>query len=199
MANVVDAVDYIAEIRQASDLSTLPVGRRVVVVGGGMTAVDIAVQKKRLGAESVTLVYRRGEGDMKASAFERELAQTNGVVLRTWAKPVALEGHEGHLRRVMFEDTRREGAPDASFPIEADVLFSAIGQRGEPAALGGAQIDVKDGRIVVDAERRTSLEGVWAGGDCVFGGQDLTVSAVEDGKQAARSIAAAFGARFSRV
>lgn len=194
LANVVDAVDYIADIRQAEDLSSLPVGRNVVVVGGGMTAVDIAVQKKRLGAETVTLVYRRGEDNMKASAFERELAKTNGVIVRTWAKPVALHGHEGHLRRVVFEDTRSGGSPDSSFHIDADVLFTAIGQRGAPEALDGAAIEIKDGRIVVDAERRTSLERVWAGGDCVFGGQDLTVSAVEDGKQAARSIAAALGA-----
>jgi len=74
------------------------------------------------------------------------------------------------------------------------MLFTAIGQRGTPQALDGAGIELKDGRIVVDPERRTSLERVWAGGDCVYGGQDLTVSAVEDGKQAARSIAAALGA-----
>ena len=81
-ANVVDAVDYIAELRQANDLTTLPVGRRVVVIGGGMTAVDVAVQSKRLGAESVTIVYRRGLDQMKASEFERELAQTNGVLIQ---------------------------------------------------------------------------------------------------------------------
>ena len=80
------------------------------------------------------------------------------------------------------------------FRLDADMLFLAIGQRGAPEALGGAPIEVKDGRIVVDSERRTTLEGVWAGGDCIYGGQDLTVSAVEDGKQAARSIAAALGA-----
>jgi dihydropyrimidine dehydrogenase (NAD+) subunit PreT len=196
LANVVDAVDYIAELRQAKDLSILPVGRRVVVIGGGMTAVDIAVQSKRLGAETVTMVYRRAEENMKASAFERELAQTSGVVLRTHAKPVALEGHGGSFSGVVFEDTRHAAAPTAAgmvFRIEADMLFTAIGQRGELEALGGAEIDVQDGRLVVDGERRTSLEGVWAGGDCVFGGQDLTVSAVEDGKLAARSIAAALG------
>ena len=80
------------------------------------------------------------------------------------------------------------------FRLDADMLFLAIGQRGAPDALEGAAIELRDGRIVVDAERRTNLERVWAGGDCVFGGQDLTVSAVEDGKQAARSIAAALGA-----
>jgi glutamate synthase (NADPH/NADH) small chain len=135
---------------------------------------------------------------MKASAYERELAQTNGVVIRYWARPVALEGHAGALTGVVFENAQEHGdapaAPGSVFRVEADVLFTAIGQRGTPEALDGARIEVRDGRIVVDGERRTTLEGVWAGGDCVFGGQDLTVSAVEDGKQAARSIAAALGA-----
>jgi dihydropyrimidine dehydrogenase (NAD+) subunit PreT len=197
LENVVDAVDYIARLRQAEDLAKLPVGRRVVVIGGGMTAIDIAVQSKKLGAETVTMVYRRGADKMKASGFERELAQTSGVVLRTSARPVALEGHGDALSGVVFEDTReRDGAlasPGSVFRIEADMLFTAIGQRGALEGLDGAQINVKDGRIVVDAERRTSLGGVWAGGDCVLGGEDLTVSAVEDGKQAARSIAAALG------
>ena len=196
--NVIDAVDYIARLRQAEDMSALPVGRRVVVIGGGMTAIDIAVQSKKLGAETVTMVYRRGPEQMKASAYERELAQTNGVVIRYWARPVALEGHAGALTGVVFENAQEPGnapaAPGWVFRIEADVLFTAIGQRGTPEALDGARIEVKDGRIVVDGERRTTLAGVWAGGDCVFGGQDLTVSAVEDGKQAARSIAAALGA-----
>ena len=198
LENVIDAVDYIARLRQAKDLSALPVGRRVLVIGGGMTAIDIAVQSKKLGAETVTMVYRRGPEQMKASPFERELAQTNGVVLRYWARPVSLEGHAGALSGVVFENTHEHAgmlaSPGSVFRIEADVLFTAIGQRGTPEALDGAAIEIKDGRIVVDAERRTSLERVWAGGDCVFGGQDLTVSAVEDGKQAARSIAAALGA-----
>ena len=198
LANVVDAVDYIARLRQAKDLSALPVGGRVVVIGGGMTAIDISVQSKLLGAQSVTMVYRRGPEQMKASKYERELAQTSGVVIRYWARPVSLEGHAGALSGVVFEEThQRDGglaSPGSVFRIEADMLFSAIGQRGTPEALDGAAIEIKDGRIVVDAERRTSLERVWAGGDCVFGGKDLTVSAVEDGKQAARSIVAELGA-----
>jgi dihydropyrimidine dehydrogenase (NAD+) subunit PreT len=198
LENVIDAVDYIAKLRQAKDLSALPIGRRVVVIGGGMTAIDIAVQSKKLGAETVTMVYRRGPEQMKASAYERELAQTSGVVIRYWARPVALEGHAGALSGVVFETTQESSSalasPGSVFRIEADVMFTAIGQRGTPESLEGAGIELKDGRIVVDAERRTNLEGVWAGGDCVYGGQDLTVSAVEDGKQAARSIAAALGA-----
>jgi dihydropyrimidine dehydrogenase (NAD+) subunit PreT len=198
LTNVIDAVDYIAQLRQATDLSTLPVGRRVVVIGGGMTAIDVAVQSKKLGAETVTMVYRRGPEQMKASAYERELAQTSGVVIRYWARPVALEGRGDTLSGVVFESGN--GGESASVPVgsvfrlDADMMFLAIGQRGAPEALDGAPIEVKDGRIVVDNERRTTLAGVWAGGDCVYGGQDLTVSAVEDGKQAARSIAAALSA-----
>ena len=67
LENVADAVDYIAALRQAGDLTALPVGRRVVVIGGGMTAIDIAVQSKQLGAQNVTIVYRRGQEQMKAS------------------------------------------------------------------------------------------------------------------------------------
>ncbi len=195
LANVVDAVDYIAELRQAKDLTKLAVGRRVVVIGGGMTAVDAAVQSKRLGAEIVTIAYRRGLEDMKASAYERQLAQTNGVTIRAWARPLALEGHGGAVSGVLFERTRMENgalvAVGDAFRIEADVVFTAIGQTGAAAPFSAAAPKLQNGKIVVDAGRRTSLAGVWAGGDCVAGGLDLTVSAVEDGKQAARSIDAA--------
>ena len=185
LQNVRDAVAFIAELRQAQDLAQIPIGRRVVVIGGGMTAVDAAVQSKRLGAEQVTIAYRRGIDDMKASAYERELAQTSGVTIRPWARPIALEGHDGAVSGVLFESARPEGAR-APFRLEADVVFTAIGQTG--AASGPA---MQGGKIVVDEERRTSLAKVWAGGDCVAGGLDLTVSAVEDGKRAARSIIAA--------
>ena len=196
LANVIDAVDYIAELRQAKDLSKLPVGRRVLVIGGGMTAVDVAVQSKLLGADRVTIAYRRGTHQMKASRFERRLAQTSGVLIRPWARPVALESHGGAASGVLFERTREEGGElvgaGRAYRVEADVVFVAIGQRGAPEALAGAGVEFdRDGRIVVDGEWRTSLAGVWAGGDCVPGGIDLTVRAVEDGKQAARSIDAA--------
>ncbi len=197
LENVADAVDYIAALRQAEDRTLLPVGRRVVVIGGGMTAIDVAVQSKRLGAQHVTIVYRRSQEHMKASRFERELAQTSGVVIRTWTRPAAIEGHAGLFSGVLCEDTHEhEGvlaSPGSVFRIEADMLFTAIGQRGTPDAFDGAGIEVKAGRIVVDGERRTSAPGVWAGGDCVAGGDDLTVVAVEDGKQAARSILSALG------
>ncbi len=86
-----DAIDYIAALRQADDLSTLNVGRDVVVIGGGMTAIDIAIQTKLLGAENVTICYRRGQSDMNASQYEQELAQTHGVKIMLWRQPAAFK------------------------------------------------------------------------------------------------------------
>ena len=188
------AVHYIAELRQADDFAALPVGRRVVVIGGGMTAIDKASQAKRLGAEDVTMVYRRGADRMGASQFERELAQTDGVKIKFNAQPVRLVESNGHVTGVEFEYTaERDGrlvGTGETFVIDADMVFWATGQAFAPEALDGTAetIELRDGRIMVDAERRTSLPGVWAGGDCVYGGEDLTVVAVEDGKIAAESI-----------
>lgn len=188
-----DAVGYIAELRQAEDLSRLPVGRKVVVIGGGMTAIDIAVQSKHLGAEDVTIVYRRGREQMNASAFEQELAQVTGVKIKHRAMPVAVIGEAGEIRAVEFEYTTdadgRLAGTGERFRLAADTLFKAIGQDFVLDTLGTAQAPALDrGRIAVDGERRSSLPDVWAGGDCVAGGQDLTVTAVEDGKVAAQSI-----------
>ena len=192
---VVNAVDYIAALRQAPDKASLPVGRRVLVIGGGMTAIDIAVQSKALGAEEVTMVYRRGQEHMNASRYEQEFAQTRGVALRTWAMPRRLLFSDGHVRGVEFETTRtgEDGKVEGTgqiWTLDADVVFKAIGQKmlTNPLTQSAEIVELKDGRILCDEERRTSLPGVWAGGDCVFGGEDLTVSAVQDGKLAALSI-----------
>jgi glutamate synthase (NADPH/NADH) small chain len=191
---VADAVAYIADLRQASDLATLPVARRIVVVGGGMTAIDIASQSKRLGAEEVSIVYRRGSDRMGASEYERELAQTDGVTIRFNAMPRRLVTEAGRVTGIEFEYTAEEGGrlrgTGETFALQADMVFKAIGQKFVPAVLDGAStaIALEDGRIRVDAEGRTSLAGVWAGGDCAAGGEDLTVVAVEDGKIAAESI-----------
>ena len=195
LGGVMNAVDYIKDLRQAEDLAALPVGRRIVVLGGGMTAIDIASQTKRLGAEEVTMVYRRGPEEMGASTFERELAQTDGVRIRFWARPQRLIASGEHVSAVEFERTHRGGdgsleGTGETYEIEADMVFKAIGQQFLPAALDGSSklIALSGGRIEVDAGRRTSLADVWAGGDCVDGGEDLTVVAVEDGKIAAHSI-----------
>lgn len=185
-----DAVGYIAELRQAKDLSKLKVGRRVVVIGGGMTAIDIAVQSKLLGAEDVTILYRRGQSQMKASAFEQELAQTRGVKIKHWLAPKKLVVKGGKAAGLVCDymtEKRGKLSPTGetcAFP--ADTIFKAIGQTYVDG-LGGT-LKLQGGRIAVDSEKRTSLKGVWAGGDCAAGGKDLTVAAVDDGRRAAESI-----------
>ena len=186
-----NAVDFIAELRQSTDLSTLPVGRRVVVVGGGMTAVDAAVQSRKLGAEEVTIVYRRGAESMSASRVEQQWAQTNGVHIRHWAAPQELLCEDGAVTGMRFAATAlRDGQlveTGETFTLEADMVLKAIGQTYVTEPVGKA-IALQGGRIATDAAGRTSLARVWAGGDCRAGGRDLTVEAVEHGKVAALSI-----------
>lgn len=191
---VLNAVDFIADLRQAEDKGSLPVGRRVVVIGGGMTAVDVAVQSKRLGSEQVDIVYRRGADQMGASQFEQEFAQTSGITIRHWAMPVKLETADG-LTRVWFEDTEfdESGAlcsTGESWSLDADIVFKAVGQAIDRTTLGEIveTIDQQGGKLRVDENRKTSLDDVWAGGDCIYGNDDLTVTAVQDGKLAALSI-----------
>ena len=177
-----DAVDYISDLRQAEDVSKLKVGRDIVVIGGGMTAIDIAVQSKLLGAENVTVLYRRGSAQMKASPYEQELAQTKGVNIKHWVRP----------KKVLMKSDKAIGlkcqntSTGETFKIHADMIFKAIGQTYIDV-IGGV-IDIDQGRIKVDAEKRTSVKGIWAGGDCIAGGKDLTVASVDDGRRAAESI-----------
>ncbi len=181
---VLDAVNFIAELRQATDLAALPVGRDVVVIGGGMTAVDAAVQAKLLGALNVTMVYRRGRDRMNASPFEQDLAAAKGVRIITNAAPVAVHGN-GAVREIEFEYTDDALVPTGeTFRIPADQVFKAIGQ-----TLAGETLPDLEGRkIAVSGAGRTSIIGVWAGGDCAAGGDDLTVTAVAEGRDAAEDI-----------
>ncbi len=184
---VLDAVDFISDLRQAADLSTLPVGRHVVVIGGGMTAVDAAVQAKLLGAEDVALVYRRGRDRMGASQFEQDLAASKGVRIITHASPKAVHGN-GAVREVEFAYTA-DGADGLAetgetFRLQADQVFKAIGQ-----TLGDGQgLELEGRKISISMNGRTSRAGVWAGGDCASGGDDLTVTAVAEGRDAAEDI-----------
>ncbi|MBU6502407.1 MAG: NAD(P)-dependent oxidoreductase [Burkholderiales bacterium] len=196
-AGLRNAVEFIAELRQARTYSEVPVGRNVVVVGGGMTAVDAAVQSKKLGAQTVTMVYRRGAAEMPASGYEQDWAQKNGVHVRHWATPKALLAESGRITGIEFGYTRADGGrlveTGERFALEADVVLKAIGQTFVAQPLGSA-LELRQGRIVTDDEGRTSSAKVWAGGDCRLGGRDLTVEAVEHGKVAARSIHQALGA-----
>jgi len=191
---VLNAVDFIADLRQSEDKGNLPVGRRVIVIGGGMTAVDVAVQSKRLGSEQVQIVYRRGPENMGASKFEQEFAQTSGVTIRHWAMPVKLETRDG-VTTIQFENTGFDDngalfSTGETWSAEADVVFKAVGQAIDQDTLGNVAESIKQqgGKLMVDDERKTSLDDVWAGGDCIYGYDDLTVTAVQDGKLAALSI-----------
>jgi dihydropyrimidine dehydrogenase (NAD+) subunit PreT len=189
------AVDYIAVLRQAQDLAALPVPRRAIVIGAGNTAIDMAVQLKRLGADEVTLVYRRGLEAMSATGHEIDIAKTHFVRMRTWAAPLeVLLDDGGRVRGMRFEETHLEDgrllATGAIIEIAADAVFKAIGQGmarvADPFAAGLAR--APGDKIHVDGFFRTALPGVYAGGDCIAPGQDLTVQAVQHGKLAALAI-----------
>jgi len=175
----------------------VPVGRRVVVIGGGMTAIDAAVQSRKLGAQEVTIVYRRNQQRMPASKDEQEWAQLNGVTIREWSVLKALDTADGHVEGAIFATVRDVGGrlerTGRQWHIEADTVLKAIGQTLVLADPMLQTLVLQGGRIKVDPEGRTSLTNVWAGGDCTFGGQDLTVEAVEHGRIAAHSIDSSFG------
>jgi glutamate synthase (NADPH/NADH) small chain len=187
-----DAVDYISVLRQSDDLKNLSVGDNVVVIGGGMTAIDIAVQSKRLGAKRVAIIYRRGPDEMGASDVERKFAQTNGVDIHFWSKISQIVTNNNAVSEIVIEETKlAEGELKGTgkmHTMQTDSLFKAVGQLLDNEVDGINQLQCDRAKIVVDINRRTSSEGVWAGGDCIDNGYDLVVAAVEDGKIAARDI-----------
>lgn len=182
-----DAVSFIRDLRQASDLATLPVGRNVVVIGGGMTAVDAAVQSKLLGAQQVTIAYRRDRDAMSASRYEQDLASSFGVNLLFNAQPKAIHGN-GAAAEIELEYTTSDNGSlsgtGETVRLPADQVFRAIGQT--LTSDGGLKLDGR--KIAVTETGRTSRDGVWAGGDCASGGDDLTVTAVAEGRDAAIDI-----------
>ena len=131
---------------------------------------------------------------MSATWKEQEFAQKNGVRLKHWVVPKRLQSENGHVTGIEFECTElnQEGKLAKTGElriIEADVVFKAIGQSFEDTDFSGSEMpEIVGGKIAVNIEFETSLPGVWAGGDCVRSGEDLTVQAVEDGKRAALSI-----------
>lgn len=183
---VEDAVEWIAELRQ-SDLKSMPVGRNVVVIGGGMTAIDAAVQSKLLGAENVTLAYRRSQEKMGASRYEQDLAASKGVRIIHNVMPVAVHGNgvaaEIELEYTAEAEGKLQGTGER-LRLPADQVFRAIGQRLREQGLP----EVSSGRISVSETGRTTVDGVWAGGDCTDRGRDLTVEAVAQGRDAAEDI-----------
>lgn len=187
LSGVRDAVEFIADLRQQPDKAKVAIGRDVVVIGGGMTAVDAAVQSRLLGAQNVTIVYRRGPEKMGASPHEQDHAQQVGVRIICNAAPVKVIGANGAVSAVEFAYT--SDGPEGltlvqdTFTLKADQVFKAIGQTlVAPGGMAGTKLEAQP------------LAKVWAGGDCATGGDDLTVTAVAEGRDAAEAIHASFGA-----
>ncbi|GAD01842.1 NAD(P)-dependent oxidoreductase [Agarivorans albus] len=191
---VINAVDFIRELRQASDLNQLDIPpESAVVIGAGNTAIDMACQLKRLGTEEVTLVYRRGEEQMSATKHEQQIAKNHQVRIKTWAKPEKINlDHDGVLRSMTFRKTYSEDGQlkdsDQTFDIACSAVFKAVGQKFAFPEKEQLIPTLSNGKITTVGQQVTSLDGVFAGGDCTAEGQDLTVEAVQQGKLAALAI-----------
>ncbi len=194
---IVDGLGYIETSKM--NPGALQVGREVVVIGAGNTAVDCATIAKRLGAERVTMVYRRTEKEMTAYPHEYSFIKNEGVEFRFLTQPVEVVS-EGD--RVMGLKCVRMalGAPDATgrpapvpvpgseFVLPCDQVVKAIGQE-KPTVAKLLGLETEKGFIKVDQDYQTSLPGVYAGGDCIRAkGSASTVMAVQDGKLAAFAI-----------
>jgi glutamate synthase (NADPH/NADH) small chain len=202
LEGVYDALYFIERIKSRS-WETVPVGRAVAVIGAGNTAIDAVTQARRLGAERVLLVYRRGQAEMPAYEYEYELAKQDAVEFLWQTAPVEILADGSGARVGGLRCVRTElGEPDASgrrsvktiegseFTVEVDTVIKATGQqkmREFFAGIGGVEVD-KAGRVVVEPETmRTGNPKFFAGGDCVNGGREA-VDASQMGKLAAQGI-----------
>lgn len=198
LLGVVDALRFIDRLKN-EPFQAVDVGRTVVVVGAGNTSVDAATQAKRLGAENVFVVYRRGPEEVPAYHYEFELAKSDGVMYVFHALPVRFIGDAAGVTAV--ECVRTEVVTDAGgrrsvkpvsgteFQIPCDMAIAAVGQQNAVSWLESTfpGLAIEHGRVKVDASGRTSLPGLYAGGDCVNGGREV-VNAVAEGKAAAHAI-----------
>ncbi|HMF77285.1 MAG TPA: NAD(P)-dependent oxidoreductase [Bryobacteraceae bacterium] len=195
--SIVDGLAYIEQSKL--DLRNLQVGREVVVIGAGNTAIDCATIAKRQGAERVTIVYRRSEAEMSAYGHEYDFAKKEGVEFRFLTQPVEVMTDAKRVTGLVCVSTElgepdgsgrrspRE-VPDSRFVLAADQVVKAIGQEklSIAAALG---IVTERGFIQVNDNFETSVQGIYAGGDCIrTRGASSTVMAVQDGKLAAAAM-----------
>ena len=195
LPGVVDALRFIAEYKTEA----AQVGRRVVVVGGGNTAIDAATAACRLGAGEVHILYRRGEKEMPAFGYEYELAKQDGIRFHWLTLPVAVHGDRAveSLECIRMElgppdhTGRRRPQPieGSNFRLPCDTVIASIGQSKLVRFLERCRgIELHDGRVAVNPETgQTANPRYFAGGDCVNGGREV-VDAVAEGGRAARGI-----------
>jgi dihydropyrimidine dehydrogenase (NAD+) subunit PreT len=195
LPGVIDALEFIEGYKTKGNLT---VGRKVVVLGAGNTAIDAARAALRLGADDVHLVYRRGEQQMPAFPFEYRQARQEGVAFDWWTLPIAIRACEekvASLACVRVELTPQGSLariPGSNFVLPCDMVIPAIGQASVVEFLRAFRgIRLENGGVHVDRETgRTSHPRYFAGGDCVNGGREV-VDAVADGNRAAVAIARA--------
>ena len=201
-----DAISFIEETKSKS-LDEVHVAKRVAVIGGGNTAIDVVTAARRLGAEEVYMVYRRGREEMSAFDYEYELAKQDSVSFVWQALPVRVLGNSDGVEALECVRTQRGqkdtsgrsaylAIPGSEFRLEVGMVVKALGQQRKTEFLGTIpNLELKSGRVVVDpATMRTSNPRYFAGGDCVNGGGEV-VDAVAHGKMAAREIHQALSER----
>jgi glutamate synthase (NADPH/NADH) small chain len=200
LSGVWEALSFIFQTH-TRPLAECEVGQHVLVIGAGNTAIDVATAARRLGAESVTIAYRRGEEAMPAFAYEYDLAKADGIRFEWFVQPVRVVGRNGRAEGVEFvrtrpDDPRSRTSPlqavaGSNFVLAADMVVKALGQEALLEllrALPGLRLE--QGKVVADrATGATSVPRLFAGGDCIRGGGEI-VDAVQDGKVAARGIQA---------
>lgn len=196
LEGVVDAISFIYELR-TKGYPSLSVGDSVAVIGMGMTAIDAATQAKRLGAKTVTMVYRRTKEEMPCTQHELDIAMLDGCNVIWLAAPKEIKGENGKATQLVC-DVMKLGEPDASgrrspvatgetFVLNVDMVIKAAGQMPFETMVQQQQIGHKNGKVTVADKSVTNLNGVFAGGDCVNGGKEV-VDAVQAGKDGAAAI-----------
>lgn len=196
---VCGALEFIEQTK-SMPFSHVKIGRRIACIGAGNTAIDVVTAARRLGAEAVYLIYRRGEQEMPAFRYEYELAKSDGVTFLWQTQPVRILGSDGVVTGMECVRTRLgepddrgkrspETIPNSAFKIDVDMVVRAVGQKQVTEFLRQVPgIEVrKNGTIAVDAAHRTGNPKYFAGGDCVNGGREV-VDAVAEGMAAARGI-----------
>jgi len=194
---VKEALEFIFQTHIGA-LTECEIGRQVVVIGGGNTAVDVATGAVRLGAERVTMVYRRTADIMAAFRYEYDLARDDGVHFEWLAQPLRFIVDKGKLTGVRCQRLRLQGesreaeltpVPGSEFDLPCDMAVKALGQSPLSKLLTAIDgLRFEKGRVVIEpATGATSLPGLFAGGDCISHGAEL-VNAVQEGKIAARGI-----------
>lgn len=190
------AVEFIEQLRSQQHL--VQVADRVVVLGGGNTAMDAASECARMGASEVTIAYRRTKNEMGAYHFEYDLAKNVGAKGLFGVTPKAIEGKDGKVTGIWFARTGIQGnelveTSDTPLFVPCEWVLKATGQTKQSDVLQqvtGLQLDAKK-RIIVNEHLQTSNPRYFSGGDAVNGGKEV-VNAAWEGKKAAQSIVALF-------